>query len=316
MRYVAIIGSFQKSYEGICKFIRLLRKNGFTVTSPSLSKVVDKREGFVVFASDDNSLTNDEIQTDTLRKILNADAVYVYNDKEGYIGQTTCYEIGFLMAKARSLYYFAMPSDLPVPVDNAQIVSPEKFIEKFRELETGFILPTKDKARTSSALHSVYGGAYVLICGSMKFFDEMVEVQRQLKYIGINAIVPEDEISLPEDITSEEFNDFKRKVSRNYLDKIRRGGTQAILVLNETKNGIENYVGANTLVEIGMAFAWGRKIFIYNDFYPPLIDELSAWKSIAVKKDLSIIKKFFGTHGEDDNKIHQISFFDDGGSLW
>lgn len=40
----------------------------------------------------------------TLDKIIRADMVYVYNPN-GYVGKTTCYEIGFCFSK-KSLYIF------------------------------------------------------------------------------------------------------------------------------------------------------------------------------------------------------------------
>ena len=292
MRSVAIIGSFQKYYEGVLEVIALFRKNGFQVTSPYQSRITDARQGFVIFEADDNSLTDDEIQTDTLRKILNADAVYVFNPN-GYVGKTTCYEIGILMAKNKPLYYLERPDDLPVPVANFQIISPQDFIEKFKTNETHFILPFKDRARCNSALRSVFGTPSLIMCGSMKFYDEMKNVKQELAELGIYTVIPKDETNLPPNITEEEFSEFKRKVSQSYLKKIRYSGTIAILVLNEQKNGIENYIGANTLVEISMAFTWGRKIFIYNDLYQPYADELEAWKCVAIKQDIRVIRTYF-----------------------
>ena len=298
MRSVAIIGSFRKFYDGVLELITLFRKNGFQVTSPYQSRIIEARQGFVIFEADDNSLTDDEIQTATLRKILNADAVYVYNPK-GYVGKTTSYEIGILMAKKKPLCYLERPVDLPVPVANTQVLSPQDFIDKFISHEINFVLPQKDKVECNSAQRSVFDLPALIICGSMKFYEIMKSVQKELAEIGIYTVIPKDEASLPNNITEEEFSEFKRKVSQNYLDIIRRKGTFAILVLNEQKNDIENYIGANTFVEIGMAFTWRRKIFIYNDIYQPYSDELIAWKCVPIKKNLGIIRAFF-----DENIIN------------
>ena len=40
--------------------------------------------------------------------------------------------------------------------------------------------------------------------------------------------------------------------------------SDAILVLNLTKNGIENYIGGNTFLEMGFAHVLEKKIFVYN----------------------------------------------------
>ena len=54
--------------------------------------------------------------------------------------------------------------------------------------------------------------------------------------------------------------------------------SDAILVLNYNKKGIDNYVGGNTLMEIGFAYVGGKKIFMMNP-HPeevPYTDELLA----------------------------------------
>jgi len=311
MKSVAIIGSFQKYYDDILKLIALFKRNGFHVTSPYQSRITETRLGFVIFEADDESLTDDEIQTDTLRKILNADAVYVYNPKltpeanGGYVGKTTCYEIGILMAKNKPLYYLEQPDDLPVPVAKSQIISPQKFIHRLMSNGTHFVLPFKNKTKCDSAQRDVFNISSLIICGSMKFYDSMKRIKKELAELGIYTVIPEDETYLPENITENEFNDFKRKVSQRYLKKIRHKGTLAILVLNEQKNGIENYIGGNTLVEIAMAFTWGRKIFVYNDFYQPYADELNAWKCVPIKKDLSVIRAFFNENNINNDYTHE-----------
>ncbi len=61
----------------------------------------------------------------TLEKILNADVVYVCNPR-GYVGRTTCYEIGFCYSRNKPLYFLCSPKALPMPVVDEQIVSPEE----------------------------------------------------------------------------------------------------------------------------------------------------------------------------------------------
>ena len=40
--------------------------------------------------------------------------------------------------------------------------------------------------------------------------------------------------------------------------------SEAVLVTNYEKKGVENYIGGNTFLEIGYAFGTGKKIFILN----------------------------------------------------
>lgn len=303
---VAIIGSFRKYYSEIADVINLFRKEGFIVTSPYLSTICASRDNFVVFAADDSSQSNDEIQTETLRKILNADAVYVYNPDNGYVGKTTCFEIGFLMSKKRPLYFKEMPDDLPVPVAPKHVLSPADFINLMKEKKIYYELPIKEKSKNQSDLEVVYGEQpKLVICGSMKHYDQMILLKNELVNRGIFTIIPNAE-ELTDNIPEEKFNEYKKRVSRDYLKTIRSKGTSAILVLNEEKDGKANYIGANTFVEIAMAFSWNRKIFLYNDIYIPYRDELIGWDVITLNKDLSIIEREFGILARKNTQDEEI----------
>jgi len=69
-------------------------------------------------------------------------------------------------------------------------------------------------------------------------------------------------------------------------------GSDAVLVLNYDKNGIENYIGGNTLMEIGFAHVLNQKIFLMNPIpeIPYYKSEIEAMKPIIINKDLSLIK--------------------------
>ena len=313
---IAIIGSFQKYYDEICNLIQEYSSQGITITSPYKSIIVDTRNkvgesGFVVFAADDKTLSDAEIQMDTLKKILNSDAVYVYNP-EGYVGRTTCYEIGVIISKRVPLYFLAKPQDVPIPISDRQIVDPHSLAEIVKLHRTSLYMPNNLSKKGISTYSNVFGyhKHCLLLCGSMKFYDLMIAIKHQMEREGIDTIIPADE-DFDMDLNEEEMNRFKRQVSSNYLRKIRDKNTYAILVVNEEKNGIPNYIGANTLVEIGMAFTWGKKIFIYNQLYEPLIDELQAWECEALDGDMSAIHHYFSNYGIGKYAgYEQISFFD------
>ena len=68
--------------------------------------------------------------------------------------------------------------------------------------------------------------------------------------------------------------------------------SDAILVLNYDKKGIKNYIGGNTLMEIGFAHILNKKIFLLNpipdiDFYK---SEIEATKPIILNGNLSNLK--------------------------
>lgn len=127
---IAIIGSFQRTdnYVLIQKIIALFKKVGLTVVSPTGALVTENREGFIVFESDNNMLTNEKIQHDTLEKIFSAHIVYVVNIN-GYVGKTTCYEIGRVLERKIPLYFYSYPKDLPLCVTEDFIVSPDELVK-------------------------------------------------------------------------------------------------------------------------------------------------------------------------------------------
>ena len=120
----------------------------------------------------------------------------------------------------------------------------------------------------------------VVLCGSMKFKNEIVKISERLKGLGYNVLLPE-ECMRGED---------KLIASRAHFNRIVDPNNGIILVVNATKNGIPNYIGPNTFAEIAFAFFHNKKIFLLNDIYEPYKDELEGWKSIVLKGDLESIK--------------------------
>jgi len=105
----------------------------------------------------------------------------------------------------------------------------------------------------------------IVICGSIKFFEQMVEIQRRLEDLGHAVLMPVKFEGV--DYWGENNQsrvEAKRKfgaISRHF-DKIKKA--EAILVVNLDKNEIKNYIGANTFLEIGFAYYLKKKIFLLN----------------------------------------------------
>jgi len=319
MYTLAIIGSFRKHYDEIRELIEFFANNGILVTSPKYSTISHSRDDFVVFESDNNNLTNAEIQLVTLGNILSANVVYVYNP-HGYIGKTTSYEIGICTTMHKKIYYFSEPVDLPVVFVKQQIIDPteiSKDFEKYRDMNHLFELQYEAKkvfndyfAKKEEIIKSI--ATKIVICGSMTFYDEMEELQHELLRKGIDCIIPAQENHLIDGFTEDQMNEFKKKVSNSYLAKIRNKNTEAILVYNQKKRGIDNYIGPNTLVEIAMAFTWYRKIYLYFDLYEPFIDELKAWDVIPLNGNLDLLGKenIDNSTNNGGSNGKQVSLFD------
>ena len=93
----------------------------------------------------------------------------------------------------------------------------------------------------------------IAIVASMKFSKEMVDVRKVLIKSGHTAVLPvgvENHIG-NEALKKEEDANTKIKgdLIRGYYKKIE--DSDALLVLNYEKNGIDNYIGGNTFFRDG-----------------------------------------------------------------
>lgn len=132
------------------------------------------------------------------------------------------------------------------------------------------------------------------IIGSMQFVEKMLGVKDELNKLGHDAFVTKLHDALVG--KSDEEKEKIKIYQKNNLDAIREfwnamQGADAVLVLNLDKNGIKNYIGGNTLMEIGFAHVLNQKIFLYNPM-PDIIyykSEIEAVRPIIINGDLSKI---------------------------
>ncbi len=122
----------------------------------------------------------------------------------------------------------------------------------------------------------------ITICGSLSLCDEILKVKEELKRRGHEVLIPKSiiEFSLRNAEDVDEFksekNDYlkiKPIYMRDHFDKIKK--SEAILVVNKEKRGIEDYIGGNTFAEIIVAFFLNKKIFLLNPI--PTHERLSAF---------------------------------------
>ena len=120
----------------------------------------------------------------------------------------------------------------------------------------------------------------IVLCGSMKVKDKILEVKNELERRDFNVLLPKECMEgLPKIIAS-----------RKHFERIIDKDNDYILIVNATKKGIENYIGPNSFAEIAFAFYFNKKIYLLNDIYEPYEDELVGWGVIPLKGDLDNIK--------------------------
>ena len=133
------------------------------------------------------------------------------------------------------------------------------------------------------------------IISSMQFIDKMLEVRDKLQKLGHDAFLTDLHKSM---IGKNEEEIEKIKLHQKYnMDAIRKfwramQGADAVLVLNFDKNGIKNYIGGNTLMEIGFAHVLNQKVFLWNPIpeMPYCKTEIEAVRPVIIEGDLSKIK--------------------------
>jgi hypothetical protein len=132
------------------------------------------------------------------------------------------------------------------------------------------------------------------IIGSMQYTEKMLEARDKLIKLGHDAFITG--LASPF-IGKTDVEKERIKIDqKNNQDAIREfwklmQGADAVLVLNLDKHGIRNYIGGNTLMEIGFAHVLNQKIFLYN-FIPEIPyykSEIEAVKPIIINGDLSRI---------------------------
>jgi hypothetical protein len=126
----------------------------------------------------------------------------------------------------------------------------------------------------------------ITICGSTAFILEMEQVLKKLQKLGHEVEMPPVKFvdgdgkkwhtldyykfKKSEPFNNPEFLNNHTQRIQDHFDLVE--WSDAVLITNYDKNGIANYIGPNTLMEMGLAFHLGKKIYLLN----PVPD--TAWK--------------------------------------
>ncbi|HSX30811.1 MAG TPA: nucleoside 2-deoxyribosyltransferase [Candidatus Saccharimonadales bacterium] len=121
----------------------------------------------------------------------------------------------------------------------------------------------------------------IVICASFSFYEHVAELADDLLDLGFEPIIPRTARSMkatgdfskdPLRTATGEFSDYSQKarVMHEHFDEIKVA--DAILVVNDEKHGQANYIGPNVLMEMGLAFALGKPIYLLNK-----VPEQSPW---------------------------------------
>ena len=103
----------------------------------------------------------------------------------------------------------------------------------------------------------------IVICGSMNFQDDWFKVGNIIINSGLSVSTPDISETVNWDkLTKEEIIEKKGYYTRLHLAKIATA--KAVLICNYKKNETDNYIGANTFLEMTAAYVYGKPIYIMN----------------------------------------------------
>jgi hypothetical protein len=115
----------------------------------------------------------------------------------------------------------------------------------------------------------------IMICGSMSFTKEIIDLQNQLRNFGHDVSVPCDvELHIEKPGFIDELDkDRKHLIENNIIKKCFDliADSEAVVFLNLPKNGINGYIGTSSLMEMGLAYYLGKKIYLMHQFPDPNI---------------------------------------------
>ena len=113
----------------------------------------------------------------------------------------------------------------------------------------------------------------IMICGSMSFAKEMIELQKKLEDFGHEVSIPCDtdlHVEKPEFIDDLD-KDREHLIANNVMKKCFKllANSKTVIFLNLPKNKIEGYIGTSSLMEMGLAYYLGKKIYLMYPFPDP-----------------------------------------------
>lgn len=102
----------------------------------------------------------------------------------------------------------------------------------------------------------------------MVFSKEMLLAAEELQEMGHEVVIPNNTEDYANGVKKAETsgesvaNKIKDDLIRDYFKKIEK--SDAVLIVNITKNGIENYLGGNAFLEMGFAHVLNKKVYLLN----------------------------------------------------
>ncbi|MBR3176942.1 hypothetical protein IKF25_03175 [Candidatus Saccharibacteria bacterium] len=134
----------------------------------------------------------------------------------------------------------------------------------------------------------------ICVCCSLSFTDEVKKISNELEKLGHEVLLPNgviiDAIHQPDFDAVKAKRDNGYDAIRDHFDKIKE--SDAVLICNFTKNNVENYIGANTFLEMGFAYYYAKPTYTINPLpdYKYIDDEIKSFDVTVLNGDLTKIQ--------------------------
>ncbi len=138
----------------------------------------------------------------------------------------------------------------------------------------------------------------ITICGGAPFAQQLVEIYRELEKLGHEPKMHKDMFGIADGTAAELIEEVKKdhaeaKRKYNFIKLWYQLilYSDAILVCHFDKNGKKNYIGGNTLMEIGFAYVNNKRIYLLNPIPTEVTyyDEILAMDPLVINNDLTKI---------------------------
>ena len=108
----------------------------------------------------------------------------------------------------------------------------------------------------------------VMICASMSFAAEMKRSKADLEKLGHEVLVTKDlqyiidNPDLPDNLDADYKHCVENNIFHDFFALI--AASDATLVLNYPRNGVEGYMGTSTLMEVAVGYYLHKKIYLLH----------------------------------------------------
>ncbi len=141
------------------------------------------------------------------------------------------------------------------------------------------------------------------ICSSAHFARRSQEIKTKLEKKGVETLLYPSIIKVRDKMMTanefyrlrkrkltKEFLDTKKQLIDEHIDKIKK--SDAVLILNFDKSKTVGYIGGNTFLEMGVAYALGKRVFLWKkpSSRLPYYEEIMALYPTIIEEDLDRIR--------------------------